>query len=132
MNWLRKTDWFIQFTVVILALLATLYAGIYILLYAQIYLAIVQITGAGIHAFSQLPSVFRKAIKNYWLFVFGYFFTLQFSFVVESNMQIQGDWLFITRYILIPWAIAIYYLFWYMKLINHIEFQQELKGLIKS
>ena len=132
MNWLRKIDWYLQITSIVVALCAISYMGIFAVLLGQIVLGSLQIISGVINVFVQLPARFQKVIKRYWVFVFAYFVISAILYFVNKKMQLQTNPVLIIQYMVIPWMIAFYYLFWYKKLINHMEYHRELEGLIKS
>ena len=66
MSWLRKLDWWIQVTIVIIALCSIPFTGMRRILYAQTVLGCLQLTSAGFHILMQLPAFLRNGIKKYW------------------------------------------------------------------
>jgi len=132
MNWLRKIDWYLQITSIVVALCASPFMGIFAVLFGQIALGGMQVISGIIHTFIQLPARFKKAIRRYWVFVFIYFAISAILYYANKKMHLQTNAVLIIQYMVIPWMIASYYLFWYKKLINHLEYHRELEGLIKS
>lgn len=132
MNWVRKIDFYFQFAIIIVAVCAIPYRGIFALLFGQIFLGCLQVIGGGIHAFIQLPAIFQKAFKMYWSYVLIYFAFSTMMYFINKKMQLQSHPILIVQYLVIPWIIAGYYLWWYKKLIGHLDYHRELEGLIKS
>jgi hypothetical protein len=132
MMWLRKLDWWLQITTIIIALCVIPFTGIYTILYAQTVLAGLQLISAGIHTLMQLPSFLRRGINNYWIVATIYIIILLLlNFTGRENL-LQFPNLFLILYVIIPWITASYYLTWYRKLINYLWYHNELGGLIKS
>jgi len=101
-------------------------------LFGQIALGGMQVLSGVVHAFIQLPAIFQKAIKRYLLFVFIYFVISAILYFANKKIHLQTQAVLVLQYMIIPCMIACYYLFWYKKLINHMEYHRELEGLIKS
>jgi len=132
MFWLRKFDWWLQLTIVIIALCGVPFTGMLTILYGQTVLGGLQLISGALHILIQLPAIFRNGIKKYWTVVIIYFAILLLLYFPGREVLSKSRILLIIVYVIIPWLIAFYYLFWYRKLINHLSYHKELAGLIKS
>ena len=132
MFWLRKFDWWLQITIVIIALCGIPFTGMLTILYGQIVLGGLQLISGAFHILIQLPAIFRNGIKKYWTVVIIYFAIHLLLYFPGREVLSKSRILLIIVYVIIPWLITFYYLFWYRKLINHLSYHKELAGLIKS
>ena len=132
MKIIRRFDYYGQLILCSVMLISIPFLLLYGFLLGLFFLGCWQLISASLNTTSFIRCGYKKKIITYWIWTAVVLLVLLICFQATGILNSELKDFVVTVSLCCSVIIAVYYLYIYYMLINHIEFKTELSGFVKS